>query len=100
MAVTSEDIMPVLGFEMASQECTMGYMPPEYIAPSGWEKASSPYYVSRSPVGEERLRVNVNYNREGAFICEFYGFVVLSLFRLRPWVMFRRKDLFTDIKPR
>lgn len=62
--------MPVLGFEMTSQEGSMGYMMPEYVhpCPLGWEK--SPYYAhaNRNPLEDRRSHVTY---KEGGLSSEF-----------------------------
>lgn len=62
--------MPVLGYEMTSQECSMGYAMLDYVppCPTGWEKSPFHMHANRSPL--EDRRSNVIY-REGVLSSEF-----------------------------
>ncbi|KAJ2948570.1 hypothetical protein O0L34_g7823 [Tuta absoluta] len=65
--------MPVLGYEMSSQQCPMGYgaggaeyLPPACAAqaPLAWEKApASPYFMHRSPL-DDRINTNLTYRED------------------------------------
>lgn len=62
--------MPVLGYEMTSQDCSMGYALLDYVppCPTEWEKSPYHMHANRSPL--EDRRSNVIY-REGVLSSEF-----------------------------